>query len=171
MKPADRLNILERGLTLHRAARFADALPLSCEVLAAVPDDPDTLNLAADACLSLRDFTAAAGYLKKLAAGDLRDAQYRFNLGVAYQQAGNAVDAARAFQAALDIDPLYPKGWFNLGVALENSGRVDAASTTYENAMEADAGDAAASANLAGALAKMRAFNRAPVIYDSAIQR
>ena len=150
MKPADRLNILERGLTLHRAARFADALPLSCEVLAAVPDDPDTLNLA---------------------AGDLRDAQYRFNLGVAYQQAGNAVDAARAFQAALDIDPLYPKGWFNLRVALENSGRVDAASTTYENAMEADAGDAAASANLAGALAKMRAFNRAPVIYGTAIQR
>ena len=150
MNPADRLNILERGLTLHRAARFADALPLSCEVLAAVPDDPDTLNLA---------------------AGDLRDAQYRFNLGVAYQQAGNAVDAARAFQAALDIDPLYPKGWFNLGVAFENSGRVDAAATTYENAMEVDAGDAAASANLAGALTKMRAFNRAPVIYDSAIQR
>ena len=150
MKPADRLNIRERGLTLHRAARFADALPLSCEVLAAVPDDPDTLNLA---------------------AGDLRDAQYRFNLGVAYQQAGNAVDAARAFQAALDIDPLYPKGWFNLGVALENSGRVDAAVTTYENAMEADAGDAAAIANLAGALAKMRAFNRALAIYDSAIQR
>jgi tetratricopeptide (TPR) repeat protein len=82
MKPADRLNILERGLTLHRAARFADALPLYCEVLAAL------------------------------------------NLGVAYQQAGNAVDAARAFQAALDIDPLYPKGWFNLGVALENSGRL-----------------------------------------------
>ena len=72
-----------------------------------------------------------------------------------YQQAGNVVDAARAFQAALDIDPLYPKGWFNLGVALENSGRVDAAT----------------SANLAGALAKMRAFNRAPVIYGSAIQR
>ncbi len=171
MKPADRLNILERGLTLHRAARFADALPLYCEVLAAVPDDPDALNLAADACFSLRDFTAAAGYLEKLAAGDLRDAQYRFNLGVAYQQAGNAVDAARAFQAALDIDPLYPKGWFNLGVALENSGRVDAAATAYENAMEADAGDAAAIANLAGALAKMRAFNRALAIYDSAIQR
>jgi tetratricopeptide (TPR) repeat protein len=114
MKPADRLNILERGLTLHRAARFADALPLSCEMLAAVPDDPDALNLAADACLSLRDFTAAAGYLGKLAAGDLRDAQYRFNLGVALENSGR-VDAAaianlagalakmRAFNRALAI--------------------------------------------------------------------
>jgi thioredoxin-like negative regulator of GroEL len=93
MKPADRLNILERGLTLHRAARFADALPLSCEMLAAVPDDPDALNLA---------------------AGDLRDAQYRFNLGVALENSGR-VDAAaianlagalakmRAFNRALAI--------------------------------------------------------------------
>jgi thioredoxin-like negative regulator of GroEL len=93
MKPADRLNILERGLTLHRAARFADALPVSCEMLAAVPDDPDALNLA---------------------AGDLRDAQYRFNLGVALENSGR-VDAAaianlagalakmRAFNRALAI--------------------------------------------------------------------
>jgi len=136
MKPADRLNILERGLTLHRAARFADALPLSCEMLAAVPDDPDALNLAADACLSLRDFTAAAGYLGKLAAGDLRDAQYRFNLGVALENSGRVDAAATAYENAMEADAGDAAAIANLAGALAKMRAFNLALAIYDSAIQ-----------------------------------
>jgi Flp pilus assembly protein TadD len=124
MKPADRLNILERGLTLHRAARFADALPLSCEML------------AADACLSLRDFTAAAGYLGKLAAGDLRDAQYRFNLGVALENSGRVDAAATAYENAMEADAGDAAAIANLAGALAKMRAFNLALAIYDSAIQ-----------------------------------
>lgn len=171
MQPSDRLDHLERAMALHRDGRFADALALYREVLTALPNDTDGLNLAADASFSLGDHAAAAGYFERLAAIEPRDARTRFNLGVALSQAGRPDDAAQAFQAAVDIDPAYPKGWFNLGVALENCGRTEDAAAAYERALGSDPGDAASIANLAGVFTKMRAFNRALALFDTAIAR
>lgn len=171
MQPTERLDHLERAMALHRDGRFADALSLYNDLLSALPDDPDGLNLAADASFSLRDYAAAAGYFERLAAVELRDARTRFNLGVAYMQAGTPDEAARAFQAALDIDPAYPKGWFNLGVALESGRRIEQAAAAYERALAGDPGDAPSIANLAGVFTKMRAFNRALALFDTAVAR
>ena len=115
MKPADRLNILERGLTLHRAARFADALPLSCEMLAAVPDDPDALNLA---------------------AGDLRDAQYRFNLGVALENSGRVDAAATAYENAMEADAGDAAAIANLAGALAKMRAFNLALAIYDSAIQ-----------------------------------
>lgn len=171
MQPSERLDYLERAMALHRDGRFADALAVYNDVLKALPGDPDGLNLAADASFSLGDHAAAAGYFERLAVIEPRDARTRFNLGVAYTQAGSPADAARAFQSAVEINPAYPKGWFNLGVALESCHRTEDAAAAYERALADDAGDAASIANLAGVLTKMRAFNRALALFDTAIAR
>lgn len=171
MQPEDRLKTLEGGLALHRAGNFAGALDVYRRVLSALPGDPDALNLAADASFSLGKFNDAAGFFERLAATDRKDAQTRFNLGIACRQAGRNADAVAAFERVIGIDPIYPKANFNLGIALEADGRIEEAVAAYERAVSQDPQDAASTANLAGALAKMRAFNRALVIYDSAIER
>lgn len=171
MQASERLSHLERAMGLHSDGQFADALAIYAEVLAALPDDPDGLNLAADASFSLGDHAGAAGYFERLAAVEPREARTRFNLGVAHMQAGNPVAAAQAFQAAVDIDPAYSKGWFNLGVALESCRRTEDAAAAYERALAADPGDAASIANLAGVFTKMRAFNRALALFETAIAR
>ncbi|CAN0559879.1 unnamed protein product, partial [Laminaria digitata] len=84
-------------MALHRDGRFADALALYRDLLDVLPSDPDGLNLAADASFSLGAYEAAAGYFERLAVVDPCDARTRFNLGVAYTQAGNPAGAAQAF--------------------------------------------------------------------------
>lgn len=158
-------------MALHRDGQFAAALAVYRDVLAALPDDPDGLNLAADACFSLGEFAASAGYFERLAAVAPGDAQICFNLGVANMQAGDPVQAAQAFESAVKIDPAYPKGWFNLGVALESVDRLEDATKAYERALAADPGDAASIANLAGVFTKTRAFNRALALFDTAVAR
>ena len=171
MQPSEKLDYLERAIALHRDGRFADALAVYNDVLTALPGDPDGLNLAADASFSLGDHAAAAEYFERLAVIEPRDARTRFNLGVAYTQAGYPADVARAFQGAVEINPAYPRGWFNLGVALENSHRTEDAAAAYERALAGDSGDAASIANLAGVFTKMRAFNQALALFDTAIAR
>lgn len=171
MQPSDRLDYLERAMALHRDGRLADALALYNDVLSVLPRDPDGLNLAADASFSQGDYAVAAGYFERLAAVEPRDARTRFNLGVAYTQAGAPTKAVLAFRATVDIDPVYPKGWFNLGVALESCHQIEDAAAAYERALAEDPGDAASIANLAGVFTKLRAFNRALALFDAAIAR
>lgn len=171
MQPEDRMKTLESGLALHRAGSFTAALEAYRKVLKALPNDPDALNLAADASFSIGAYDDAAAFFGKLAATDPKDAQTRFNLGIACRQAGRNGDAATAFESVIRIDPIYPKANFNLGIALEADGRVEEAVAAYERAVAQDPQDVASTANLAGTLAKMRAFNRALVIYDGAIER
>lgn len=171
MQTTDRLDYLERAMALHRDGRLVDALALYNELLSELPNDADGLNLAADASFSQGDYAAAAEYFVRLAAVEPRDARARFNLGVAYTQANAPIEAAKAFQGAVDIDPAYPKGWFNLGVALERCQKLEDAAVAYERALAGDPGDAASIANLAGVFTNMRAFNRALALFDTAIGR
>lgn len=158
-------------MALHRAGDFPGALDVYRGVLSAMPADQDALNLAADACFSIGAFDDAAAFFQRLADTDAKDAQTRFNLGIACRQAGRNADAVAAFESVIGIDPAYPKADFNLGIALEAEGRIDRAVAAYERAVVQDPDDVASTANLAGALAKMRAFNRALVIYGNAIKR
>ncbi len=64
------------------------------------------------------------------------------NLAIALRASGNASEALRHFQAAVEIHPDFPEGEFNLGDLLLEAGRLDEAIAAFTAGMAATEADA-----------------------------
>ena len=70
--------------------------------------------------------------LEKMLGGPRDGALLRFSLGNEYLKDGNAVEAAKCFQAAVDRDQHYSAAWKALGKALSETGEPAGALAAYE---------------------------------------
>lgn len=52
-----------------------------------------------------------------------REAEYRFKLGLAWNEAGELAKAVDSLQTAVTIDPRHVRAWYDLGLALNASGK------------------------------------------------
>jgi tetratricopeptide (TPR) repeat protein len=56
-----------------------------------------------------------------------REAEYRYRLGLAWNEVGNLSKTIESLEAAVKLDPQYARAWYNLGLAQNQAGQVDAA--------------------------------------------
>ena len=88
------------------------------------------------------------------------------NIGVIQQERGDLVGAARAFQKAIESDPLFGLAWFNRGNYLREENRLSDAIAHYCRALELMPADAETRINLATVLREVRQFDASLGLLD-----
>ncbi len=144
--------LLSTALARHRAGAHREALADYGRVLAAHPEHPDALNLAASALRSSGDLAGALGLARRAAAAAPDRADVAYNLGNALSAAGALVEAAAAFEHTLDLDPTHAEASANLGIVHARRGDVAAAGSAYRRALAIDPDQRIAGINLANLL-------------------
>jgi Flp pilus assembly protein TadD len=129
------------GTAAFRDGRFADAVVLFEQAVAASPDHPEWLNNLGQALgRSGRDWEAIP-YLERAVAAGPDKWTYRFNLAHARGRTGDLAGAVAAYQEA---DRLFPDDHvtlYNLGLALQRLGRDGEALAPLERAVALDPSD------------------------------
>jgi uncharacterized RDD family membrane protein YckC len=100
--------------------------------------DTSTSTLRDQGVQALRqgNIDSAVDLLARAVMADSQDAEAQAFLGVAYSQKGLHVQAKRALQTAVELQPGNASFQFNLGVALEHAGDRIGAASAYQAAIQ-----------------------------------
>jgi len=125
------------------------AMPHFYRAVAINPDDPDSnLNIGGYE-QQQRDFPQAIAQYKKVISATqdsaVVDAVVRAkafnNMGYSYRELGDLPHARESFEAAVALNPQYPKAWIGLGLVDQKSGNLGAAIQAYSQAMKLQPSD------------------------------
>jgi tetratricopeptide (TPR) repeat protein len=124
-----------RGAELQQTGRFAEALQCFEQILSRAPADPLALWQSGRTLFMLKQIDRAIGRLEQAAAVRSGDAQLRFDLGTAYENAGRHADAEASFRAATALKPDWAKAWSHLGRSQTMLRQLVDAETTLRHAL------------------------------------
>jgi tetratricopeptide (TPR) repeat protein len=158
------------ALQLHKAGRLAEAEARYRQILAAAPDDPETLHLLGVLACQTGHVEAASGLIERAIAqrGDV--AAYYYNLGLARQLQAQAPAAIAAFQRAVALLPSYVDAWNNLAVLLLLTGRLEEAEAGFLRALALQPDHVEANCNLGIALHRLGRGEAAIARFDQALR-
>ena len=127
------------GTALLKAGRVEEAIPHFRAAVALYPADPNSnLNIGTyeqmhhNLPAAIERYTAAAGY----ARNPKTKARAYNNLGYAYKESGDLIDARSSFQNAVAADPEYAGAWISLGVVAQRLGDLPSAIDAYGRATQ-----------------------------------
>ena len=127
------------------------------------------LNTLADAYVPKMISEDVLGYERELTLAPGNIALHD-SVALLYLQIKRPLDAARHFQASLDLQPGSAPAHFNLGTALAIAGQNDRAIDEYRKALALRPDYAQAHNNFAGALVQQGKFGDAVVEYEAAVK-
>jgi tetratricopeptide (TPR) repeat protein len=137
------------GGALLADGQLEAAMPHFFRAVAINPDDPDSnLNIGGYE-QQQRDFPQAIAQYKKVISATqdsaVVDAVVRAkafnNMGYSYRELGDLPHARESFEAAVALNPQYPKAWIGLGLVDQKSGKLGAAIQAYSQAMKLQPSD------------------------------
>ncbi|MFA7659387.1 MAG: tetratricopeptide repeat protein [Candidatus Gastranaerophilaceae bacterium] len=132
--PAGIKDKISAALQFHQSGQLPEAEELYLQILDALPDNAQTLNLLGLLKLQNKQFEDAVFYIKK--ATDINPCAYFFeSLGLAYFNDGNFDSAIDSYQKSLELDSGNFDVWFNLAMAYKRNGKFDDAVGTYQRAL------------------------------------
>ncbi|MBL8807414.1 MAG: tetratricopeptide repeat protein [Rhodospirillales bacterium] len=143
---------LAEALARHQSGDVAAASAIYAEILAAVPDHPDTLNLSGVAALQLGRTDEAIARLSAAVAKAPGIASFRSNLGNAWRRTGDTRRALEAYDAALQIDPELGEARFGRALSNQSAGNPEAAVADWRELLARNPTNADARNNLGAAL-------------------
>lgn len=146
---------------LRKGGRAERAAQVASEALARFPSDPALLYTYGLAQIGARQPQEALRPLALVAQADQRNWHARSALGAALDQLGRFVDARRAYQEALAIQPDDPGVLTNLGVSHLMAGDPEAAEPILRQAAALPGAPPEARQNLAVAMALQGRFAEA----------
>jgi tetratricopeptide (TPR) repeat protein len=125
------------------------AMPHFYRAVSINPDDPDSnLNIGGYEQQQRNFPQAIAQYKKVISATEdsaVVDAVVRAkafnNMGYSYRELGDLPHARESFEAAVALNPQYPKAWIGLGLVDQKSGNLGAAIQAYSQAMKLQPSD------------------------------
>ncbi len=123
------------GFVLNRENRPAESLAAYTQAAALVQPTSDDLKIVGLDYILLDDYSDAIKWLQKAVAldGTNRDAWYY--LGRAYYTKARLIEARKAFQAILNLDPRDARAENNLGLIFETEGKPAEAIGAYRKAI------------------------------------
>jgi protein O-GlcNAc transferase len=121
-------------------------------LLAAQPEDFDTLHAGAVLRLRLGRFAEALALMQRAVTKNPGDAQAQQNLGAMLARQGRLEEAAAYFTRAIAIDPRNVSAQTNLGLIYQSRGQIEAAAGCYRKAIAADPNAAEGHSRLASLL-------------------
>jgi len=143
------------ALALHEAGRLDAAEVAYRALLAAHPDDAETLHLLGVLYQQREQHAEALALIAQAIALCPERAIFHGNLGSVLLALGDASTAIIAYQRALQLAPAHANTRFNLGVALETDGQAEAALACFDTVADGDPQHPRAALNAAIVLKKL----------------
>jgi tetratricopeptide (TPR) repeat protein len=159
---------LQRAVAQHRAGRLHAAEAVYREVLALLPEQPDSLHLLGLVELQRGRAGEAAALIRRAITAAPDRAGYHNDLGEALRAAGDGAGARAAYGQAVALAPGFALGHYNLANLLADGGEAEAVAH-YELAIAAEPGFAAAYNNLGNLLQRLGRADAAVAVYDRAV--
>jgi Flp pilus assembly protein TadD len=145
VNPAD---LLQQAASNFSRGRFAEALKLADDALAARPGDANLHNLAGASAMQLGNHARAEHSWSRAAALQPANAQFHLNLGILFAQGRRQAEAERSFRVALRLDPGSIQANYNLGYLLSQRGLSAEAEDFYRRTLALDPAHLRAQYNL-----------------------
>ena len=123
------------GFVLNRETRPAESLASYTQAAAITPPTADDLKIVGLNYVLLDDYADAIKWLEKAVALDGTNQDAWYYLGRAYYTKARLLEARKAFQKILDLDPHNARAEDNLGLILETEGQPAAAIDAYRKAI------------------------------------
>jgi tetratricopeptide (TPR) repeat protein len=123
------------GFVLNRENRPSESLASYTQAAAITLPTADDLKIVGLDYVLLNDYADAIKWLEKAVALDSTNKDAWYYLGRAYYTRARLVEARKAFQTILDLDPRNARAENNLGLILETQGQPAAAMEAYRQAI------------------------------------
>jgi tetratricopeptide (TPR) repeat protein len=123
------------GFVLNRENRPAESLASYTQAAAITLPTSDDLKMVGLDYVLLNDYADAIRWLEKAVALDSTNKDVWYYLGRAYYTRARLVEARKAFQTILYLDPRNSRAENNLGLILETEGKPAAAMEAYGKAI------------------------------------
>ena len=140
---------IERGITLHRSGRIAEAVAAFETGIHLSPTHATAQLHAGVANLQLSRWQRGVEHLRVAVAADPSLAEAWSNLAFGWRELGRIDDARGAVEKALALDPTLADAWNLLGLVSQDQQRLDEARTHFEHALRLRPDMALARMNLA----------------------
>jgi len=144
--------LLENGMSQHKAGKLAEAEKFYREALQQKPDDVEALQLLGILKIQMNETAAGAEILGRVMEPKPGSAEHQMNFAMTLKRIGRVGAAIEMYRRAVEIKPDYVEAWYNLGNALKDAGKVDEATAAYERAVAMRPDFTQAMANLASVL-------------------
>jgi predicted O-linked N-acetylglucosamine transferase (SPINDLY family) len=132
----------------HRAGKLREAESIYRQILAAQPNEPDTLHMLGLLAYQSGHAPAAVELIGNAIRINPNAPAYHSNLGMALTALGRLDEAAAALQTAIRLEPNLPEPHNNLGNTFRALGRLDEAADMFRRALQLNPGITAARINL-----------------------
>lgn len=159
-----------KATSLYEAGRFAEALRVCRELLAAAPDRPDIHGFAGMTALKAGEHAEAVKHYRRAVALRPDYAEAHYNLGNALKYLGRLDEAAQAYLTAAGIRPDLAPAHHNLGNVWQSLERYEDAAAAYYRALEIMPEAVESRRNLGIALQKLGRIDDAETAFRRAIE-
>jgi tetratricopeptide (TPR) repeat protein len=126
----------EHAHDLYQAGKLQESEATLMQILAVLPDQPETIQLAGIVMHSLGRGMAGIEMIKRAIDLQPTSAQFQSNLGVMLAGVGDTEGAIKALRKALELEPNLPDAHNNIGNLLKQTDRRDEAIAEYRTALE-----------------------------------
>ena len=162
--------MLARAIRHHQAGHLSKAERTYRRVLRHDPRHADALNLLGVVAVQLGKPDSGIDYIGRALRVDGANPVFHYNLGLAYQAAGNRDSAITSYRRAVELKPDYSDALTNLGNLLLNKGEAEEAEGYYRKAVRLAPENAMAHNNLGSVLLVQKAFDDAAVCFREALR-
>ncbi len=161
--------LLQQAIGLHRGGQLDAADKAYTQVLKAVPNQPDALNLSGLIAHQQGKNARAVMLLNKAVAARPNFADALNHLGMAQRALGQTQAALVSLAAAVEADPQHAEAWNNLGNARKDAGDMFGATSAYETAVAGAPRAVEPKYNLANILLEAEQHGRAEALYKDVL--
>lgn len=126
----------EDAVRLYRSGQVYSCLEACEKILAAHPDDPETMHLVGMLCFRAGHADAAADWFRRCLKVAPEFAEAHIDLALTLKKQGRLEDAVATYKRGLALDPANPQAHFNSGVAQRQLGLAADAAKSFRTAVE-----------------------------------
>jgi len=161
---------LDRGRRHQQAGRLREAEAAYRQALDLLPQHAETLHLLGLVTYRQQRLPESLNFLQAALDREGSSPTYWFNFGVVSQKAGRAVEAARAYERAVELNPRYAEAYGNWGNVLRETGNLTGAVSAYQQALTLNPSLADTHNNLGVAKKELGSVQEAITCYRKAIE-
>jgi predicted O-linked N-acetylglucosamine transferase (SPINDLY family) len=160
---------LESARQHQQAGRFKIAEQIYRQILAADPEQPDTLHLLGVLAFQMGQHALAVEHISRAIALRGTEATFHNNLSAVLKELGHLEHAGAECRHALELRPDYAKAHNNLGTILQAQGKFDDAVASLRRALVLQPDNVVALNNLGGVLKDLGQVDEAVANFRQAL--
>jgi predicted O-linked N-acetylglucosamine transferase (SPINDLY family) len=162
--------ILNKGLTLHKAGKLEDAKLIYEKLLIKDQNNFELINLLGVISLQQKNFNnAITKFNKAISINSKHHALYN-NLGVTYKEMEQYDNAIKNFKRAIELNPNYAEAYNNLGIIFKKKYQYKEAFNNYKTAIELKDNYAEAYNNLGLLFGDIKNYKESIINFSKAIE-